>query len=129
MKRPPKKGEPALVHKTVNTGHEQSIAICKENYKRNGLEATRIMLHEAVLGYRVAAVRPKNEDDIIFFVVRDEDGEQLTENRVRWRGEDVLLDTTILSGDMTPDEAYMLSDLEQCAALMLIAEVYKEPIQ
>lgn len=117
MKRPPRNGgESALVHKTTNTGDIQSLAICPENFKPDIVKRMREMLQKPLMGYRLELI-----SDEWFYVIRDSDGARLSQNYVRKRDGDIALDTTILSGDdMAPDEAYMLADLEQCAALMLV---------
>lgn len=117
MKRPPNSGEPALVHKTTNTGDEQSFAICDENFNPGIVKRMREMLQKPLMGYRLEVI-----SDQWFYVVRDFDGARLTQNFLRRRDNgDIALDTTLqLSDDMTPQEAYMLADLEQCAALMLV---------
>lgn len=122
MKREPKKGEPKLTHSTVNTGDVQSFALSEENFKPNAVEATRIMLRQPVLGYRLEAKRFGMDRRYRFYVLRDSDGRKLTENWVHYNGKHISLRTQLLTSDMGDDEALMLADLEQCAALMLVKE-------
>lgn len=117
MKRPPEPGEPAIIHKTVNTGDVQRLAICPENFNPKILDQMTGMHEKPLAGYRLEAI-----SDQWFYVVRDADDVRLTQNFVRRRGNDLFLDTTIVTDDMEAQEALMIADLEQCAALMLACQ-------
>ena len=104
----------------MGTSDIQRFAISAENYDPQIVKRMREMLVMPYMGYRLEI-----EDvwvAILFFVVRYDDGTRLTENWVRRHDRDGALDTTILTGDMAPEETYMLADLEQCAALMLLEQ-------
>lgn len=122
MKRAPKLGEPALIHETTNTRDVQSLAICDENFKPEILHRMREMFDRPLAGYRLEVVRLYPFKKLQFWVIRDSDGARLTENSIQRHGSNIHLDTTILAGDILPEEALMLADLEQCAALMLVEE-------
>jgi len=116
MKRPPRPGEPALTHSTEQTGDAQSFAICAENYDPAALRAMRNMVREPLAGYQLA-VLDRGLDTIEFAVLRA-DGTALTNNRATQAGRNISLHTSILQ-PMPPEEAGMVADIEQCAALML----------
>lgn len=120
MKRPPNTGEPALRHSTEQTGDVQTFAIAPENYNPAALDAMRDMTKHPVMGY-LLEVLSEYEASVRFIVRRSADQEALTDNRAAWRGiaNELALHTTILA-PMPQNEAALMADLEQCAALMLL---------
>lgn len=118
MKRAPKPGETALAHTTVETGDCQTFAVCLENYNPDALRLVGEMVKGSLMGYRLG-LGPKRES---FMVIRDDgtpDGIVLSINSIHRTENRIDLLTSILL-PMDPDEAMMLADLEQCAALMLL---------
>ncbi len=113
MKRAPRPGEMALRHATAQTGNVHTFAVCPENYDPAIVEQMRGMVERPLGGYTLR-IEP---DGDAFVVVRN--GHDLTSNSLRRDGDTIQLATTILDS-MDPDEAAMLADLEQCAALMLL---------
>ena len=120
MKRPPREGEAMITHSTEQTGDVQSFSLCPENYSELAVQATLDMRHTPVFGYRLRPLDVKDPEDprLEFYVLR-EDGTRLTFNTVRQDGASVLLHTDILH-PMPDEEAMMMADLEQCAAIGMI---------
>lgn len=113
MKRPAKPGELVLIHSTAETGDVQSFAVVAENYRPDILAMMADMTTTPIAGYLL------DPGDDGFTVVRAADGARLTHNAISRDGQQIKLHTTLLP-PMSADEAAMLSDLEQCAALMLL---------
>jgi hypothetical protein len=115
-------GEPALIHGTQGTGDIELFAICPENYNPVIVAQMRDMITKPVMGYLLEEHGPDPDDPEagLFFVIRHTDGARLIKNSVRRDGQNVVLTTTIVSDQMAEEEAYMLANLEQCAALMLV---------
>jgi hypothetical protein len=118
MKRPPAPGEAALIHRTLETGHVQAFAICAENFDPGIVDMMPRMEHQPLIGYRLAVQRDERGAAVSFGVIRDADGEVLTRNAVRRTAEGIELQTAIVAF-MPPKEAFMVADLEQCAAVAL----------
>jgi hypothetical protein len=116
MKTPPRPGERYITHITEETGDTRSFGINAANYKPSAIWQTAMMEHAAVCGYRLDVTRA--ELPLMFTVVR-EDGTRLTLNSVESTGDQITLRTSILRPMLTK-EAYMVADLEQCAALALL---------
>jgi hypothetical protein len=118
MKRAPNPGEFGLRHSTEQTGDVQTFAVHRDNYDPEVIARMAAMETEPLMGYRLEVERESGF--IRAFTVCREDGPRLTHNAVDGgRHSDISLHTTILA-PMAPDEAHMLADLEQCAALALL---------
>jgi hypothetical protein len=80
-----------------------------------------------IIGYRLTSVLRFESGNIVFTVSRA-DGTQLTRNRVTKENEKLIeLRTRILSdAPAEAEEAAMVADLEQCAALALLGIVPAE---
>jgi hypothetical protein len=119
MKRVPQSSsEPQVVHLTTNTGDQQRFVLSPENFDPGLIGMIPRMEREAVRGYRLAVSRTAT--GLEFWIIRDRDQMSLTHNAVYL--EDwppfLQLETTILA-PMSPDEAAILADLEECAAIAL----------
>ena len=133
MKIPPRPGEMRLTHVTTQTGDVQSFGVNAKNF--NPLVIAQVValmrpnppiIHSwtedaatgaALMGYRLEVKQLK---ETLVFIVAREDGAQLTYNSVTLENHTIMLVTSILTAAMSPAEAEMLADLEQCAALALL---------
>jgi hypothetical protein len=119
MKRVPQSSsEPQIVHLMTNTGDQHCFALSPENFDLGVISMILRMEREPVRGYRLAVSRTAG--GLEFWIIRDRDQMSLAHNGVHL--EDwppfLQLETTILV-PMSPDEAAMLTDLEECAAIAL----------
>ncbi len=114
-----------LRHSTEQTGDVQTFAVCRENYDPAVIAATVRMEHEPIIGYRLKVLGRESCDlhgcCAVRFLVCREDGTPLTDNQCSRQGHLLSLHTSVLY-PMPPDEAIMMADLEQCAALGLLGE-------
>lgn len=111
------------MHSTEQTGDVQTFAVCQANYDSGLIKRMREMLSKPLMGYRIGNVS-RDEDRICFSVLREVSflpprEVELTRNSVFRQGQSIMLHTSIVY-PMPPNEAQMMADLEQCAALMLV---------
>lgn len=114
LKRPPRLGEPDLIH-TTNSGRRQTVALVPENFKPKILDVIEKSLPR-IPGMAWTVV-PHGTG----FTVLGATGDRISENLVRPVRESIELETTLLAGaeGLTRDELIMLADLEQCVAIVL----------
>ena len=118
-----KPGECVIRHATTQTGDVKNIPICDENFDPAIIAMMPEMTRTHIKGYSLEAERIGRM--VRFTVVRRPSGKhiRLTENTAIWNNGVLELTTTIV-WPMEDDEAGMMADLEQCAALMFCG---KEP--
>ena len=114
MKRPPRPGEPDLIH-TTNSGRRQTVALVPENFNPKILDVIEKNL--AQIPGIAWAVLPHDTG----FTVLSAAGDRISENHVQRVGESIELETTLLAGagGLTRSELIILADLEQCVAIIL----------
>lgn len=136
MKRGPAWGERSLIHVTLNTNDKQRFALVDENYSPQALSQLRESLPRvpgfpqweiartepkaAALADESNGARPPYAESGEFWVsVR---GEIVSRNRAQRVGENLVLETALLatSRKLSPEEASILADLEQCMAIVLL---------
>lgn len=118
MKRPPRHREQALVHTTLQTDDVQSFAVHADNYDPEILNLMSGMESKPLGGYLLKVERTNGV--VTDFTVMRDDGTGLTHNSIAFDGRKrIRLHTSILA-PMLPDEALMVVDLEQYAALSLL---------
>lgn len=123
MKQGPEPGGPTIVHNTINTGDVQAFGITDQNYRpavlrmlvRNdwdlgGLSVFQICVDE------VSGV-------LTFLVEHTETGVFLSHNTVLVHSRNplrIILETTILTPEISRGVLEMLADFEQVAAIALV---------
>jgi hypothetical protein len=120
-KLPPREGERYLRHSTEQTDDVQIFGITDDNFDPTAVRVSGEMRYQEIAGYRV--LQEAKEGGFSFVVMRVEGAKltPLTRNAVRILPEGLELHTTMLIS-MPRDEAYTLSDLEQCVALAIAQE-------
>lgn len=106
---------PQIIHRTVESGDVQSFDLSASNFNADALMVIPQMTNRAIHDFRLR-VEPR-PNILRFWVVWH--GVEITQNEVRIDGENVRLDTHVVSA--APREIMsMAADLEQCAAIALL---------
>ena len=125
MKRPPKPGQPVLIHYIVDTEHSTELGVTPENFDSRAVEFIRQMLWNGAefAGLHFTVDRSKQEFTLWFgsTAVTGNYLEQLPSSH----GLVLKLTTQLLPGalDVSRDLLLMSSDAEQCAAIALAADL------